>query len=243
MHPHRHRAYHVRVLDIWSLAQKRPHPAAPLITWISATDGARIELSTTTALNHMAKIANACGDELDIETDTRVFVDISWHWQLPMWLGGLWAAGAHVVTKPDDADVLITDEDRALVVQTSVPTFAVSLHPFGLDIAAPLPPGCVDATQMVRTQPDALMFPQDHSGAAALDNLTQHNLISAAQQLAQDRSIPQHARILATAASLDPLQRFLVALPIPLSSQGSLVMCERAVEQIMESEHVTYTWN
>lgn len=233
----------MRVLDIWSLAQRHPHPAAPLITWISASDGARIELSTSTALNHMAKIANACADELDIEVGTKVFVDISWHWQLPVWLGGLWAAGAHVVTQPDHAEVFITDEARARLIGSGVPSYAVSLHPFGLDIASPLPAECMDATQIVRTQPDALMFPQDHAGAAALDNLTQHNLIDAAQQLAQNRSIPQHARILATSPSLDPVQRFLVALPMPLSSQGSLVMCERAVEQIMESEHVTYTWN
>lgn len=233
----------MRVLDIWSLAQRHPHPAAPLITWISASDGARIELSTSTALNHMAKIANACADQLDIEVGTKVFVDISWHWQLPVWLGGLWAAGAHVVTQPDHAEVFITDEARAQLIGSGVPSYAVSLHPFGLDIAGPLPAQCIDATQIVRTQPDALMFPQDHAGAAALDNLTQHNLIDAAQQLAQDRSIPRHARILATSPSLDPVQRFLVALPMPLSSQGSLVMCERADERLTESERVTYIWN
>lgn len=233
----------MRVLDIWSLAQQRPHPAAPLITWIAPDNGARIELSTSTTLNHMAKIANACGDELDIEAGTKVFVDISWHWQLPMWLGGLWAAGAHVVTNPDDAEVLITDEMRAHELPSSASAYAVSLHPFGLDVTSPLPAGVADATQIVRTQPDALMFPQNHSQTAALDALSQKDLLDAAQQLVQDRSIPQHARILATSAPLDPVQRFLIALPMPLSCIGSLVMCERADEQIVESERVTYVWN
>jgi uncharacterized protein (TIGR03089 family) len=232
----------VRVLDIWTIAGQHPHPAAPLITWISADDGARIELSTSTALNHMAKIANACADELDIEVGTPVFVDISWHWQLPMWLGGLWAAGAHVVTDVRTAEVVITDEARAHVHSTFTPCYAVSLHPFGLDIASPLPATCMDATQIVRTQPDALMFPQNFSAARALDERDQHHVIQAAQGLVEAHSIAPAARILATATSVAADQQFLVALPLPLSCQGSLVMCERADETLIESERVTHVW-
>lgn len=243
MRRHRYRAYHVRVLDIWSLAQKHPHPAAPLITWISADDGARIELSTATALNHMAKIANACADELGIEPGTKVFVNISWHWQLPMWLGGLWTAGAHIVTHPEVAEVLITDEVRARELPASASTYAVSLHPFGLDITSPLPAGVADATQIVRTQPDALLFPQNHSVSAALNDQSQHEIIEAAQNLARERAIPPQARILATHEAVPAEQKFLLALPLPLSCQGSLVMCERADEQLVESERVTYVWN
>lgn len=229
-------------MDIWSLAQKHPQPAAPLITWISAGEGARIELSTSTALNHMAKIANACRDELDIEAGTSVFVDISWHWQLPMWLGGLWAAGARVVTDARAAGVVITDEERARLHSNSNPCYAVSLHPFGLDIASPLPPGCVDATQIVRTQPDALMFPRNHSGSTALNAQSQQDLIEAAALLAEEHGIAPRARILATAAAVAADQQFLVALPLPLSCQGSLVLCERAEGSIIESERVTHVW-
>jgi uncharacterized protein (TIGR03089 family) len=232
----------VSVLDIWTIAQKHPHPAAPLITWISADDGARIELSTSTALNHMAKIANACADELDIEAGTPVFVDISWHWQLPVWLGGLWAAGAHVVTDARTAEVVITDEVRAHVHPTFKPCYAVSLHPFGLDITSPLPATCMDATQIVRIQPDALMYPQNFSAALALDEWDQHRIMESATALAGEHSIAPAARILATATSVAVDQQFLVALPLPLSCQGSLVMCERADETLIESERVTHVW-
>ena len=89
--------------DVWSLLTRRRDPAAPLVTWIDGPH--RVELSTTTVINGVAKVANALATDLD--AGSRVRLDLPWHWQLPIWQGGVWVS-ERTIAEP--ADIRIVGE-------------------------------------------------------------------------------------------------------------------------------------
>lgn len=189
----------------------------PLVTYIDARTGERTELSATSVENAVAKIANALRDECGLDHDSSVGLHLPWHWQRSLWWAASAAIGARVVPFADPGAVDLIACTPAEVASLSgaqasshQESLVVSMHPLGLPLTEPLAAGFVDATVVVRAQPDAY-WPDD----------------------AHDVDVP-------VPADAEPGQRTLVAvsqpaarelddswwwaLAIPLAIDGSVVM-------------------
>jgi len=204
----------IAMSDVWSLLTRRRDPSAPLITWIDGPN--RVELSATTVLNGIAKVANALA--LDLDAGPRVRLDLPWNWQLPIWQGGIWASDRRIA---EPADVIVVSETS----DTAPPgSWAVSLDPWGRAITTQLPAGVEDVTDIVRMQPDTLLFPPTRNTAPLED----------ARAVADALGITPGDRILALPG--DPLLPLLV----PLVADTSVILAQRLDEVAVARERVTH---
>jgi uncharacterized protein (TIGR03089 family) len=139
----------------------RREPARPLVTFYDDASGERVELSTTTYTNWVAKTAGLAQDELDAERGGLLLVDLPTHWLGAVWLGAAWSLG---MTVTDDAsalghaDLVVCGPDgvgtyAAHAARTQV--VALSLRPLGARFAEALPVGVTDYGAVVLAQPDA----------------------------------------------------------------------------------------
>lgn len=235
--------------DIWSLLTRRGHAALPLVTYVSARDGSRTELSATSVANAAAKIANALVLEFDAEPGTRVGLALPWHWQRATWLGGIWASGCVAVVDEESVsscDLVVTDElscDR-LITRGCTDVLAVSLHPFGLPITSALPQGSRDVTIDVRNQPDALLVGGRFDDAAALDLhgtvRTQSEVIASAAGLAHTWGIAEGSRFLLARDDMSEGESWMAPLALPLVTHGSVVLADAWSADLAAAEGVTW---
>ena len=125
-----------RTLD--RLLQQVADPSQPLITYYDVATGERVELSTTTTANWVAKTSNFLVDELDAEPGTRVRIGLPSHWLTYVWLLSAWNVGAVVTDTAADVGLsgpeLVADEPVRV---------AASLRPLGGRFAVP-PAGFLD---------------------------------------------------------------------------------------------------
>lgn len=200
--------------DVWSLLTRRPDPSAPLITWIDGPN--RVELSTTTVLNGVAKVANALA--LDLDAGPRIRLELPWHWQLPVWQGGIWVS-ERTIDEPADTTVVAE-------TSTAAPpgSWAVSLDPWGRAITSVLPVGVVDVTDIVRMQPDTLLAPPAHNTAP----------LTEARAMADSLGVEPGDRILALPGSP------LLPLLVPLVAGASVVLAQHTDEVDITRERVTH---
>jgi uncharacterized protein (TIGR03089 family) len=79
--------------------QPRPSTAGdrPLVTWYHGALGRRVELSSRTFGNWLAKTANLLVEELGLEAGDRVAVLLPSHWLGPALLAACWRAGVSAV--------------------------------------------------------------------------------------------------------------------------------------------------
>jgi len=126
----------VKTLD--QLLRTAPDPAQPFITYYDMSTGERIELSTVTTANWVAKTSNFLVDELDAEPGARIRIGLPSHWLTMVWILSAWNVGAAVVDRAADIGLsgpeLSADEPHRL---------AASLRPLGGRFATP-PPGFLD---------------------------------------------------------------------------------------------------
>ncbi len=236
------------MVDVWTAlqARRRSNPGAPLVTFVDAQRGDRVELSGTSVENAAAKIANALRDEFDVEAGAAVTARLPLHWQRTAWCAGLWTAGAVIVLDPAaSADLLVVDERTALASPPVAPTvLAVSLHPFGLPIPGDLPVGVQDATLAVRAQPDAYLFEPPQAALEALHLagtlLTQDDVWNRAGALAEQWHLDDGGRLLVT-EDVDDLDAWIACLAVPLVSRGSVVLAvgEQDIDRLVDAERVT----
>lgn len=101
-------------------------PSQPLVTYYDMSTGERIELSTTTTANWVAKTSNFLVDDLDAEPGTRIRIGLPTHWLTAVWILSAWNVGAAVVDSAADVGLsgpdLVADEEHRV---------AASLRPFG----------------------------------------------------------------------------------------------------------------
>lgn len=113
-------------------------PSQPLVTYYDVATGERVELSTTTTANWVAKTSNFLVDDLDAGPGTRIRIGLPSHWLTAVWILSAWNVGAAVVDRAADIGVsgpeLVADEPHRL---------AASLRPLGGRFATP-PAGFVD---------------------------------------------------------------------------------------------------
>ena len=137
-----------------SLAQRVARRGAqPLLTYYSAADGARTELSAVTFANWVDKTANLIvdlGHEDGDPIDVALAEAHPAHWVTLVWIAAAWQRGCPVNLEATGASLLVVgpgDDRRAEV------TVACSLHSLGLGFRPPVP-GVIDYAE-VFVQPDA----------------------------------------------------------------------------------------
>lgn len=126
----------MRTLD--QLLRVATDPSQPLVTYYDMSTGERVELSTTTTANWVAKTSNFLVDELDAAPGTRIRIGLPSHWLTTVWILSAWNVGAAVVGQSADIGLsgpdLLADEPHRV---------AASLRPLGGRFAAP-PDGFLD---------------------------------------------------------------------------------------------------
>src|SRR5471030_1959113 len=71
----------------------RTAPARVLLTFYDDATGERAELSVATFANWVAKTANLCRDDLDLDVGARVAIALPVHWQAAVWWQACWSSG------------------------------------------------------------------------------------------------------------------------------------------------------
>jgi uncharacterized protein (TIGR03089 family) len=232
--------------------------AAPIVTSYDDATGERVELSSVTLGNWVAKTANLLQDEFDIGPGSTVALVLPVHWQTAAALLAAWSCGAAVLeTAAEDgdrlagADVVLVSQDRLPVVEDSddLPELlGLSLHPLGTGMAGYVGEAR-DFALEVRGQGDVFVPYQQIDPAAPglrLGTLTLAlgDLPGTAEDLAARLGIAPGDRIMVdetVAAEAGPVAWLLA----PLAVGASLVLCRHpepsALARRAESERVTAT--
>ena len=87
----------MRTLD--QLLRSAADPSQPLVTYYDMATGERVELSTTTTANWVAKTSNFLVDDLDAAPGTRIRIGLPSHWLTTVWILSAWNVGAAVVDR------------------------------------------------------------------------------------------------------------------------------------------------
>lgn len=210
------------------LARTREDPASPLLTYRQLASGERMELSSASLANAVAKTAGLLRDELSAVPGSIVGVHLPLHWQRAVWLGACAATGAVFAAEADprDCDVCVVDRARIDLLGTAPEDVLVSLAPFGLPEPEGAPTGVVDAAVAMRSHPDTFV-PYDAPEDSAPLLLQQGVAIAhgdavdmAGAELAR-RGIAPGTRFAITEA--DP-QADLLCLAGPLAGRSSVVL-------------------
>jgi uncharacterized protein (TIGR03089 family) len=221
-------------------------PSRPIVTFYNDASDERVEFSAKTFDNWVAKTANLLVDGLGAVPGGRVALALPLHWQTAVWLYACWSAGLTALPVdegaiPADADVVAAAPDRLdAALATPAEVVGLSLHPLGAPLAD-CPPGVTDYAVEVRAYGDHFHLTVDEDAPAVeIDGevLTGAELAAAAEAL----TIPAGARVLTT-VSFATRQGLLSGLTRPLTSYGSVIICQNheqtRLEQRISQEHVT----
>lgn len=221
--------------DLLAAAVRR-EPAAPLLTDYDDATGGRIELSSTTLANWVAKTANLLQDEFDVGPGSTVAVALPAHWQTAAVLLGAWSCGATVVdTAAEDegaltgVDVVLAAQDRLEALEELDPPdlLGLSLHPLGTGMTGYVGPAR-DFALEVRGHGDVFHpyrppAPADPGLVLGSLSLTLEGLVTAARELAARLGVRSGDRVLvdaAVAAEAGPVAWLLA----PLAAGASIVL-------------------
>ncbi|GAA4637070.1 TIGR03089 family protein [Actinoallomurus vinaceus] len=222
-------------------------PSRPLVTFYDDATGERVELSVKTFDNWVAKTANLLVDGLGAVPSGRVVLALPGHWQTAVWLFACWSAGLTAVPVgdgaiPGDADIVAAGPSRlAEAADTAADVVGLSLHALGAPLAD-CPPGVTDYAVEVRAYgdrfPGGVLDPDAPAVEFAGRTLTGSELMAEARAL----GTPESARVLTT-VGFDTPQDLLRGLLGPLTSDGSVIICQNLDESSLERriavEHVT----
>lgn len=143
-------------------------PAGPRLTFYDDATGERVELSTTTLANWVAKTTNLLVLECGVGPGARVSLHLPRHWTTAVWVLAADAVGAEVTVRPPasgatsgatsgaigGADVAVVGPDGVEDAPEADEVFAVSLAPLGTPFRTPLPTLVRDYAVDVRLMPD-----------------------------------------------------------------------------------------
>jgi len=216
-------------------------PGRPLVTFYDDATGERTELSVTTYANWVAKVASLLVEELDVESGSRILVDLPAHWLAPVVLGAAWAGGLEVVWE-GEADAVVTGPDGVAQwagAAARIPVVASALLPLAGRFPEALPAGVHDLGVEVWSQPDAYVaWPAPADDDPAVAGVTQAELWRAA---AVGSHITDGGRLLSETSPASPSG--LASFTEPLARSGSMVLVthtsEGRRERIAADERVT----
>ncbi len=244
---------------LWHAANVRD-PAAPFVTFYDGATGERVELSTTTFNNWVAKTANLLRDEMDLTAGDRVGLTLPLHWLTPVWTAATWAVGATLVVNPrasaqSELAILVVGPDDVLVAgdsaaaSTSAEIIACSLRPMATGFQAPLPQGVMDYAVEVRAHGDHF---SGHAGLPSgqpvlvigTQELTQPAVAEHAAELARRWDLHVQGRLLVESTITPGLEHTLAAYSVPQAVFGSVVIVRNAgtrLNHLAEQELVSAT--
>ncbi|WP_298329696.1 TIGR03089 family protein [Haloactinopolyspora sp.] len=217
-------------------AEVRRDGSRPLLTFYDDATGERVELSTVTFDNWVAKTAGLLSDGLGAEAGSRVAILLPAHWQALAWASACWTLGACVVIGADGhaggdpgADIVVAGPDtlESATASGADDVVGVSLRPLGGRFTEPLPPGVLDYAVEVPSFPDQFVpilppapdEPALHSSGVVH---TLSGLLDYAHDRAEQLGARPGARLL---VPTDDLGAALVdALLVPLVTGGSAVL-------------------
>lgn len=141
-------------------------PAHPRLTFYDDASGERVELSTTTLVNWVAKTVNVLTLSCGVGPGARVSLHLPRHWLLAVWVLAADAVGAEIVdgTRGGSADVAVVGPDGLAAIPEADEVIACSLSPMAAPFAEPLPALVHDFTVEARTMPDQVAGPVGPSG-------------------------------------------------------------------------------
>jgi acyl-CoA synthetase (AMP-forming)/AMP-acid ligase II len=241
----------------------RRDPARPAVTFYDDATGERVELSTATLDNWVAKTGNLLVDTLGLAPGEHVAVDLPVHWLTAAVLLAAWSAGADVLLASDDTghtndtgDINDTghtggtshdghtgyDVKVAFVAADRVEraldgdadeVVALSLRPLGAPLAHPIA-GVLDFATEVPTHGDRFPAPAPPAEQEALLRLATH--------AAAGWGLGPADRVLST-APMDTAEGLVAALLAPLAVGASVVLCRHldagALPRRVAAERVT----
>ena len=209
-------------------------PAAPFVTWYGP-DG-RVELSTVTFSNAVAKLCGLLDTEIGVTAGEQVRLDLPLHWQLSVWLAATDALGLAVTSG---------DEGEAAVVATMNPDcdlpgqqVLVPSSPLGLP-GPPAPPGVIDQGREAPGQPD--IFPATGAAGRLHDSdrwLALDEAADVCRSIADRIGLSPGGRL----GIVDgPADRLLGCYLLPLVMTGSVVLRQDPTADVT-SEGITASW-
>ncbi|MCX7444770.1 TIGR03089 family protein [Corynebacterium sp. P7003] len=137
-------------------------PGVPRLTVYDEITGARLDFSAQTLDNWAAKVGNMLYEEFDLQSGSRIAVDLPAGWQSVAVVLGALAAGVDYTIGTDfSAEVLFTSLDRADTSFTG-DVAVVTDDPFGRGVeecGGTVPEGMVDFGPVVRFYGDQFPFP------------------------------------------------------------------------------------
>ncbi len=220
----------------------RADGSGPLLTGYDLDAGTRSELSATTMANWVAKTSNLLTDELLLEPGAAVEQVVAaqhpGHWMSLVWALSCWQTGAVVTLgRLEEARLVVCGPAYDEVEPGGADLVACSLHPLGLGLKPPVPPGIVDYTTEVRGQPDvwsgAPVAPDTPAWRDADRVLSQAELV--------DGPVGRPSRVLVRPG--DPWATVRDALVVPLRDGGSAVVLsgtadDERLQQVVAAERV-----
>jgi uncharacterized protein (TIGR03089 family) len=136
-------------------------PANPRLTFYDDASGERVELSTTTLVNWVAKTVNVLTLTCGVGPGARVSLHLPRHWLLAVWVLAADAVGAEIVDGPrgGSADVAVVGPDGFAALPEADEVIACSLAPMAAPFRDPLPVLVHDFTVEARSMPDQVVGP------------------------------------------------------------------------------------
>jgi uncharacterized protein (TIGR03089 family) len=205
----------------------RRDPARPAVTFYDDATGERVELSTATLDNWVAKTANMLVDTLGLAPGDMVAVDLPAHWSTAAILLAAWSAGAEVLlasngvvgTATSGVKVAFVAADRVeeALAEDADEVVALSLRPLGGRLAHPLA-GMLDYAAEVPGHGDHFHAPAPPVEQEALLRFTAH--------VAQAWELGPSDRVL-SAAPIGTADGLVAGLLAPLVVGASVVLCRR----------------
>jgi uncharacterized protein (TIGR03089 family) len=162
-------------------------PSTPRLTFYDDASGERIELSTTTLANWVAKTVNLLILECGVGPGSQVALHLPRHWTTAVWVLAADAVGAEVSSDPtgvsqaSHVDVAVIGPDLVADPPDADEVFAVSLAPLAAPFPQDLPSLVRDYTLEVRAMPDQVSGaagPAGALGALAEASAASHHLRS-----------------------------------------------------------------
>lgn len=161
-------------------------PAGPRLTYYDDRTGERVELSTTTLANWVAKTINLLVLECGVGPGATISLHLPRHWTTAVWVLAADAVGAEVFLSAGDerqggdtasdrsaglgrVDVAVIGPDLVDHPPDADEIFAVSLAPLAAPFQAPLPTLVRDFTIDVRLMPDQTSGPVGPAGRLGAD--------------------------------------------------------------------------
>ncbi len=203
----------------------RRDPARPAVTFYDDATGERVELSTATLDNWVAKTANLLVDTLGLAPGDKVAVDLPVHWSTAAILLAAWSAGAEVLLATDRAAGTVTsgikvgfvaaDRVDAALASDADEVVALSLRPLGGRLAHPIA-GVLDYAVELPGHGDHFRAPAPPAEQEALLRFTAH--------VAGAWGLGPSDRVLST-APVDTAVGLVAGLLGPLAVGASVVLC------------------